>query len=109
MVAASFSADALIDYFKIMNRNYVHDSIMAANLGYFAKLCVTYASQLDAFGDKILSEHLLKQKFEYLAEDLGDAIADAEDDTFKDAAKTALGKLTDTIKAARVEAKHNNN
>eukprot|EP00873_Tetraselmis_striata_P022945 jgi/Tetstr1/443209/TSEL_031249.t1 len=100
MSDAAFSADTMTDYYNLLVRNYVHDSVMAAHLGYFARLCIKYADHLAMSGEVLLAQSVLKRKLGELVEDMGDAIGDSDDEANKEAARKALASLEEAIEAS---------
>jgi hypothetical protein len=97
---AGFSTGSVTDYYNLLIRNYVHDSVMAANLGFFTKLCLKYAEHLRMQGEVLLVHGALKRKFGEFIEDMADAIGDSEDEVCKAAAKDALMRLEEAMEAS---------
>lgn len=104
MAKSGFDSESLMAYYKVLERNYVHDSVMAGHLGYFAQLCDVFATQLSdgAAQQAVLNQPMLKQRFDYFVEDFGDAISDSDDcEEAKTLARGALDRLQAILDGAQ--------
>lgn len=73
ILSFGMNSETLGTYYNLLQRNYVHDSVMARNLTYFGDLCEILVVHLQK-EPGILNDPLIRQSFDYLSEDMYDAL-----------------------------------
>jgi hypothetical protein len=106
ILSGPHSTTTMQTYYNMLQRNYVHDTEMADHLEYFGKLCELYAMQIEK-KPSILSEPKISDSFEYLCEDLTDAMDMAREngelESTIESAALALDKLTKALRSTKSE------
>ena len=71
-------SNSLSIYYQILQRNYLVDTVMAQQISYFGDLCDILSDHIKQF-PSLLEVSMIKQFFDYLVEDMIDAVDYAED------------------------------
>lgn len=88
------SQDALAKYYHLLQRNYVHDTIMARRIDYFGELCEVLTQHIEML-PALLGDGDIRQSVEYFCEDMQDALGMAQADSQTvEKARVALDRLS---------------
>lgn len=91
VIKSGGGGESLNIYYKILQRNYLVDTVMAQKIQYFGDLCEILAEQIQQF-PRLLEVALIKQFFDYLVEDMIDAVDMAEDRVSDDVLEKVRGQ-----------------
>jgi len=105
MVLRDLDNEGMNAYYAVLNRNRVYDRDMAKQLGYYAKVAGLYAQHLEEHGKLLVKAAPLCQLYNYMGEDLVDAIDIAEDngvgEEVLEAARAAMHSLNTVLEKAQ--------